>query len=47
MHRLWQPSSGERIQQVQYGRTVGFGQAAQLTDHPLGREFRILLGFRF
>jgi hypothetical protein len=24
-----------------------FGQAAQLIDHPLGREFRVLLGFRF
>ncbi len=24
-----------------------FGQAAQLTDHPLGREFRVLLGLRF
>jgi hypothetical protein len=24
-----------------------FGQAQVLTDHPLGREFRVLLGFRF
>lgn len=24
-----------------------FGQAARLVDHPLGREFRVLLGFRF
>ena len=24
-----------------------FGQTSQLTDNPLGREFRVLLGFRF
>jgi hypothetical protein len=24
-----------------------FGQSAQLLDHPLGREFRVLVGFRF
>ena len=32
---------------LNYIKGPRFGQAAQLTDHPLGREFRILLGFRF
>jgi hypothetical protein len=32
---------------LNYIKGPRFGQTSQLTDNPLGREFRVLLGFRF